>query len=128
MTSGIVIQKNTVLSKQTIFSSLRQNLIRRLCNISTHLRREAQNDIIENLIKCLSDSGHRYSFVKTVILQALTRFKYMVERDSLDPKSKRYRPLYRDGYYDFEERSKLKAVNGRIWYRNIKFGDKYKQN
>ena len=39
MSSGLVIQRGTALSKQTIFSSLRQELIRRLCNISDHLRK-----------------------------------------------------------------------------------------
>ena len=36
MSSGLVIQLGTALSKQTIFSSLRQDLIRRLLNTSEH--------------------------------------------------------------------------------------------
>ena len=128
MASGIVIQKDTALPKQTIFSSLRQDLIRRLSNISVHLRREKQKDVIENFIKCLSDSGHSFSFTKSVVLQALTRFKYMVERDSLDEQSEKYKPLYRGKEYDSDTRFKLKTVNSRTWYKNVKLGDHYKQD
>ena len=101
MASTLVIQNGTALAKQTVFSSLRQDLIRRLSNISEHLRSDEQLNVIENFIQSLADSGHKYSFSKSVVLQALTRFKYIIERNELDPNNKRFNPMYRDKYYKF---------------------------
>ena len=83
MASGLVIQKGTALSQQTIFSSLRQDLVRRLLNTSDHIDQHVKVDIVEQYIQSLVNSGHRYSFVKAIVLQALTRYEYMRERSSL---------------------------------------------
>ena len=102
MASTLVIQNGTALPKQTIFSSLRQDLIRRLCSISCHRREIDEIKVVEDFIQCLSDSGHQYSFSKSVILQGLTRYTYMLERDGMDPEvKKRFNPLYRERLYNF---------------------------
>ena len=50
MASGLTIQKGTALAKQTVFSSLRQDLIRCLSNISEHFSVQKQVDTIEDYI------------------------------------------------------------------------------
>ena len=125
MSSGLVIQSGTALSQQTIFTSLRQNLIRRLLNTSEHMSAEVRMQIVENFTQSLINSGHRFSFIKSIILQALTRYEYMKERSILDPNDKRYKPLYRKRTFNFRERTMLKKVERYTWYKNINLGDPY---
>ena len=128
MASGLLIQKGSALAKQTIFSSLRQDLIRRMCNISDHFCQEELVRTVEEFTQALSNSGHKYSFSKSVILQAITRYKFMKERDGLDEENERFRPLYRDRSYQFSERCKLKYTEPMTWYTNVKVGDKFKHH
>ena len=128
MASRLVIQYGTALGKQTVFASLRQELIRRLLHISDHFGVVEQKKVIEDFTQSLANSGHSYSFTKSVILQALTRYKCMKKRSSLDKSNKKYLPLYRDRWYDFERRKKIKGTLGRTWYAGVNYGDKYKQD
>ena len=127
MSSGLVIQCGTALSKQTVFSSLRQDLIRRLMNTSEHFNIGSQIDIIEVFTQSLSNSGHSYVFSKSIILQALTRFKSLKLRSRLDQEDPRYLPLYRDKRYNWERRCKVKKTLGKTWFTGKSFGDKFKQ-
>ena len=128
MASGLVIQKGTALSNQTVFASLRQDLIRRLSHISDHFQVEEHEKIINTFTQNLVDSGHRYLFIRAIILQALTRFKYIKERNVLDESDARYNPMHRDRWYKFEERSKIKLTSKALWYTNKQVGDVYKQD
>ena len=127
MSSELVIQCGTALSKQTVFSSLRQDLIRRLMNTSEHFQIESQVNIIEKFTQSLSNSGHSYSFSKSVILQALTRYKTLKIRSKLEQQNPRYLPLYRDKHFDWERRCKVKRTLGKTWFTGKNFGDKFKQ-
>ena len=128
MASGLLIQKGTALSQQTIFTSLRQNLIRRLLNTSSHMDDEIKVEIVENFTQSLVDSGHKFLFVKPIILQALTRFKYMQERDKLKLEDPRYKKLYRNKMEDFEERVKLKSVEKFSWYADGSLKDPWRDH
>ena len=118
MASGLVIQIGTALSKQTIFSSLRQELIRPLLNTSEHYGPLDHVQVIEQFTQSLANSGHRYSFTKSIILQALTGFKTMKIRSKLDVTNLRFEPLYRDRWCDFDKRCMLKKTLGQTWYSN----------
>ena len=128
MASGLLIQKGTALSKQTVFSSLRQELIRRLTNISDHFQISTHIEVIEEFTKCLANSGHRFSFGKSIILQALTRYKFIKERDRMEEANKLYRPMFRGREYDFELRCKQKHTEKWTWYTGKRFGDAYRHN
>ena len=83
MASNLTLQRGTSLSKTTIFSSIRQDLCRRLLNTSRLEEIEVFKEVVENYIQILVNSGHQFSFIKAAVLQALTRFKYMEERSRL---------------------------------------------
>ena len=127
MASGLVVQKGTALGKQTVFASLRQDLIRRLSHVSSHFGINEHVKIVEDFTQSLADSGHNYSFAKSIILQALTRFKTMKIRSQLDSTDVRFLPLYRNRLYDFDRRSMIKKTLGRTWYTGKNFGDIFKQ-
>ena len=127
MASNLLVQNGTALGKQTIFASLRQDLIRRLTHVSDHYGESEEIKIVENFTQNLANSGHKYSFSKSIILQALTRFKTMKMRSNLDEADPRHLPLYRNKWYDFDRRCMIKKTLGKTWYSGKNFGDLYKQ-
>ena len=127
MASQLVIQYGTALGKQTIFASLRQELIRRLLHISDHFGVAERVEVVEKFTQSLANSGHSYSFTKSIVLQALTRFKTMKSRANLLESNARYLPLYRDKWYNYDKRKMIKGTLGMTWYSGVNYGDKYKQ-
>ena len=80
MANNLTIQYGTGLAKNVIFSALRQELIRRMLNCCTDLDWDTRLEIVSEYIQLLVNSGHRYPFIKSVILQAITKYKFMVKR------------------------------------------------
>ena len=95
MASNLVLQIGTALSNACIFSSLRQDLVRRLVNSSFELGFKYRCDMVEDYIQLMVNSGHKFSFIKSIVLQALTRYTYMISRSELPLENKRYSPLHR---------------------------------
>ena len=127
MASNLVIQLGTALSQQTIFSSLRQDLCRRLGNTGTMEGSEVKLSIIESFIQQMRNSGHKFQFIKSVVLQAVTKYEYMLERDKLKPSNKRYCPFYRTREYNKIERIMVKRVGAVTWFTDEKLDDPFKQ-
>ena len=100
--SGLLIQRNTALSDQIIFSSLRQDLMRRLKNTSLMLGNDEKVKLVEDYIIALVNSGHTYSYVKAVVQQSLAKYEYLVERSMKDPSD------------SFEARSNARPVGDEI--------------
>ena len=126
MASNLCIQKGTALATSTVFSSLRQDLCRRLLNTSTMEEEETFVQVVESYIQRLVNSGHTFSFTKAVVLQAITRYKYMLERDSRLPEDPKYQPLYRSKLFDREERMIRKRIDFCTWYSGEDIGDPFR--
>ena len=127
MASNTTLQRGTALPKSTVFSSLRQDLCRRLLNTSRLESDEVFNKVIEDYTQILVNSGHQYSFVKAIILQGITRYKYMVARSERMPTDPKYRPLYRPRTYQKNERLILKRIQQSTWFRDGDLGDPWRQ-
>ena len=95
MSSNIVLQNGTALSRECVFSSLRQEIVRRLGNCDKSMGKEYRIKIVEDLIQLLVNSGHKFTYIKSVILQGVTKFVYMLYRNNLTPSDKVYSPLHR---------------------------------
>ena len=117
MANNLTIQYGTGLAKSTVFSSLRQELIRRMLNCSVELEWDERLQIVEEYVQLLINSGHKYPFIKAIILQAITRYKYMVRRSKLDHKDPKYRPLYRSRCYDSLRRKLTKMTEVMTWFK-----------
>ena len=102
--NNILLQKGTALSDETVFSSLRQELIRRMKNTSMDIDLDTRIEIIEEFIQILVNGGHKYSYIKAIVLQALTKYMYMVERSLKNIEDRDYMPLYRENEYRQQER------------------------
>ena len=94
MINNLLLQNGTALSKNTVFSSLRQDLVRRLLNTCVSEGMDQRLAVIEEYIQLLVNSGHRFSFIKSICLQAITKYEYMLGRNNLDPSDDKYQPLY----------------------------------
>jgi len=126
MSNNIVIQLGTALPQNTIFSALRQEMIRRLYNCCPLIDLDSKLTIIEAYIQKLVNSGHKFPFIKAVILQGITKHKAMVDRSNLKLENKKYLPLYRPRDYKSEERLMIKYVDAMVWYTGVKLGDPYR--
>ena len=115
------------MSKTTVFSSMRQDLCRRLLNTSRLEDDTIFKEIVEDYIRVLSNSGHQFSFIKTAVLQAITKLKFMEERSKLPPDHAKYRPLYRDRLYKMNERLVTKRVQISTWFTREDVGDPWRQ-
>ena len=126
MSNNITIQIGTGLAKNTIFSALRQELVRRMLNCSLELDWDVRLDIIRDFVQLLINSGHRYAFIKAVTLQAITRYRFMIKRSKMDSGDIRYRPLYRARSFDHLKREICKRVEPEIWFKGLEVYDKFK--
>ena len=91
---NIFIQRGTALIEETVFSSLRQERIRRMKYTSVDINIADRKDITEEFIQVLVNSGYRFAYVRS--LQDLTKYQYMMERSLKNKKEKDYMPLYRE--------------------------------
>ena len=97
-----------------------------MLNCSIELNWDSRLEIISEYIQLLVNSGHRYPFIKSVILQAVTKYKFMLKRAKLDENDIRYRPLYRARTYDQLKRKVSKMVEGMTWFREVEVYDKFR--
>ena len=126
MANNITIQHGTGLSKSTVFSALRQEVIRRMLNTSIEIDFDERLRIVEDFIQLMINSGHRYKFIKSVILQAITKYKFMVGRSRLPEDKEKFKPLYRARCFDQLRRDIAKRVEGSTWYKGIEVHDKFR--
>ena len=125
MSNNLLIQYGTCLSKNTIFRSLRQDMVRRMVHCSQDLPWEERVNIVEDYIQLLVNSKHSFPFIKAVISQGLTKYKSKVDRSRLPVDHSRYMPLYRGREFNKTSRILLKYIEPYIWYKNVNLGDKY---
>jgi len=116
MSRNNVLTYGTALSRTCIFSSLRQDLVRRLSNTDLSLGPEVRLKLISQFIQLMVNSGHRFQFIKAVVLQALSKFVYMVERNALPSDNKKYSPLHRPVTFDSVRRKLCKYTEHATWY------------
>ena len=116
MSRNTVLTFGTALSRSCIFSSLRQDLVRRLSHTDLSLGPGARIIVINQFIQLMVNSGHRFEFIKAVVLQAISKFVYMVGRSTLPEENKRFCPLHRPVTFDSERRKLCKYTEHASWY------------
>ena len=92
--NNLVVQNGTCLPKNTVFSALRQEVIRRLLNTSGDVEDEQVVQMIEDFIQLMRNSQHQFSFIKAVVMQGLTKFQHMKWRSNLSRENPKYTPLH----------------------------------
>ena len=128
MASNLVLQIGTALSKGCVFSSLRQDLVRRLLNSDLSLSVHTRMEVVNEYIQLLVNSGHKFQYIKSVVLQGLSKFVYMVQRSKLNKDNVRYAPLHRHRNFDCERRKLIKYTSQGLWYSDVNVKDEYRNN
>ena len=127
MKNNMVIQNGTGLSQDIVFSSLRQEVIRRLSNTCERITQNEKIRLLEDFTQLMTNSGHKFTFIRSVLMQGITKFEYMVRRSKLDEENKMYLPLHRERDFRREERILTKYVSGMVWFTGEKLTDPYRQ-
>ena len=117
-----MIQKGTTLAQDTIFSALRQEVVRRMSNTDKEVCWEERLSIIEDFIQLLVNSMHKYT-----LLQGISKYEYMCYRDRVDTVNPKYLPLHRAREFKREERLLTKYMNLMLWFQTNNHKDPYKQ-
>ena len=126
MKNNLVVENGTSLPRNIVFGSLRQEVIRRLQNTSQNIDQQTKIYLIEELIQLMVNSNHQYAFIKSVILQGITKFKYMEWRAALPCTDPRYMPMHRPFEFKRGERILTKYAESTTWFKNDKLGDPFK--
>ena len=71
---------------------------------------------MEWYIQLLVNLGHKFTYIKSVVLQAITKYLHMVSPDSLPKHHRRYSPLHREKSFKSEERKLIRYATGCTWY------------
>ena len=93
--NNLFIENGSAMPRNIIFGSLRQEIIRSLQNTSNDINQEIKNELIEGLIQLMVNSNHKFTFIKSVVLQKITRFEHMTYRASLPEKHPQFMPMHR---------------------------------
>ena len=85
---------------------------------------------MEGYLQLLIYSGYKFPFKKAVAvtLQALTRYKYMLNRARLLEDSPKYMSLYREAWYMSKKRKLAMYVEGMVFFKEADMKDKYRNN
>ena len=127
MKNNMVIQNGTGLSQDIVFSSLRQEVVRRLINTCNRVTDTERMELLEEFIQLMSNSGHKFTFMKSVLMQGITKFEFMLRRSKLAVEDKLHMPLHREKEFNREERILVKYVSMMLWYTGEKLGDPFRQ-
>ena len=124
--NNLVLENGSAMPRNIVFGSLRQEIIRRLQNTSSVLCQDTKNGLIEDMIQLMINSNHKFSFIKSVVLQGITKYGYMEYRASLPENHPQYMPLHRPFDYRRNERMLTKYVDKMCWFKREKLGDPFK--
>ena len=127
MKNNMVIQKGTALSRNTVFSSLRQEILRRMLNTCEFTEWNCRLRIIEDMVQLMKNSGHEFSFIKSVVLQGITKYEFMKWRSNLAKDHEKYMPLHRDRSFRNDERVLVKYLSIMTWFTDEKLQDPFRQ-
>ena len=116
MSRNTVLTYGTALSRSCIFSSLRQDLVRRLSNTEHALGPDVRIRIINQFIQLAVNSRHKFQYVKAVVIQALSKYVYIVGMSILPKDRKLYSPLHRPRTFDCHRRKLCKYTDQATWY------------
>ena len=78
MANNIVLQRGTALSKECVFSSLLKELLRRSLNTDVNQNISVRIALIEKFTQLLVNSDHQFAYINSIIMQALTKYDYMI--------------------------------------------------
>ena len=106
----------TALPKNTIISSLRQEIIRRLVNMHPLIDISEKIEILDRFYDKLSVSGHQHDVIRLIFVEALLKFNFMLENSKKDPSDPNFKPIHVSNEFNKVERGIKKFLLKFNWY------------
>ena len=100
MGANIVLNSRTALSDQTKFSSLSQEVVRRLIHTSRRLEKSSRMETLEKLCQKMTNSGHMPSYIKRVMVAGWTSYSSKLKNSQLHRVHPAYKPLHLGTKFD----------------------------
>ena len=110
------LDANTALSQQSLRSSLRQEIVRRLLNTDLETPISEVVVILDNFYVKMAKSGHPHDQIRVLFVEAILKFENMVKKANLDPSDPNFKPLYMSNSYDRVNRGIRKFLRSFNWY------------
>ena len=117
MGANIVLLARTALSDQTKLSSLTQEVVRRLLHTSRRLENSYRMDALEKLCQKMTNSGHRPSYIKRVMVAGWTSYSSKLRNSQLEKDHPAYKPLHFGTKFDSFGRWKRKVMARENWFK-----------
>ena len=110
------LKPRTALSENTKYSSLSQEVVRRLLHTSRRLPDSTRMDKLEELSQKMANSHHSLKFIKEILTSGIKSYTTKVKNSLLDKKHPEYKPLYMATNFKAVERWKTKQMAKENWY------------
>ena len=72
------------------------------------------------------NAGHKFTYIKSIVLQAITKYLYMKTRNDLPASHKRHMPLHRLRNFQSDRRRLTKVASSAVWYEDKEYKDVYR--
>ena len=118
MAANTVLHAKTALSEQTKFSSLTQEVVRRLLHTSRRLPNRSRMECLEKFSQKMTNSDHRPNFIRKVLIAGITSYTTKVKNSLLPTRHPSYKPLHLGTNFNTMARWKKKVMARERWYKN----------
>ena len=118
MAGNTVLHAKTAQSESNKFSSLTQEVVRRLLHTSRSLPGSHGMENLERFSCKMINSGHKQHYVKKVVTAGIMKFKKKLNKSILSKTHKDYKPLHLGTHYDSHGRWKRKVQSRTNWYED----------
>ena len=94
MSGNTVVHAKTALSEQVKFSSLTQEVVRRLLHTSRRLPDDVMLECLEKLCQKMANSEHRPVYIKKVMISGITIYEAKLKKSLLPAGNPGFKPLH----------------------------------
>ena len=118
MSSNMVLHAKTAQSDKNKFSSLTQEVVRRLLHTSRTLPSSHRMENLERFCQKMANSGHKMSYIRNVTIAGIEKYTVKYKKSILPSNHEEYKPLHLGTKYNTHGRWKKKMQEGRNWYKD----------
>ena len=120
MSANTVLNAKTALGEQTKFSSLSQEVVRRMLHTSRRLEDSSWLESLEDLTQRMTNSDHRPAYIRKVLVAGFTSYQAKLKNSRLPKTHPAYKPLHLDTNFNTKGRWKKKIMAKKNWYQDGK--------
>jgi hypothetical protein len=118
MSGNTVVHAKTALSEQVKFSSLTQEVVRRLLHTSRRLPDDVMLECLEKLCQKMANSEHRPVYIKKVMISGITTYEAKLKKSLLPAGNPGFKPLHLGTSYNSKGRWRKKVMAREEWYKD----------